>query len=154
MGDWFGQHWFVLLQSVGIIGSLLFTAVTLREDTKTRQVANLITITGHHREIWTQLYRRPELARVLDPHVDLQREPVRVEEALFINLLILHLRSVFHAVKQGLYLKPEGLGKDIAWFFSLPIPKLIWERNKAVQDEAFACFVDAARSKSERSCAG
>lgn len=145
MGEWFAQNWFVLLQSVGIVGSLLFTAVALREDTKTRRVANLITITGHHREIWTQLYRRPELARVLDPHVVVQREPVRVEEALFINLLILHLRSVFHAIRQGLYLKPEGLRKDIAWFFSLPIPKAVWEKNKALQDEAFVAFLETAR---------
>jgi len=147
MGDWLGQNWFILLQSVGIVGSLLFTAAALREDTKTRRVANLITITGHHREIWAQLFRRPELARVLDPHADVQRKPVRVEESLFINLLILHLRSVFHAIKQGLYLKPEGLGKDIAWFFSLPIPKTVWAKSKALQDEAFVAFLEAARDE-------
>ena len=38
---WFGQNWFILLQSVGIIGGLLFTAagllfsaVSLRSETE------------------------------------------------------------------------------------------------------------------------
>ncbi len=145
--DWLGPNWFILLQSVGIVGSLFFTADALREDAKARRVSNLITITGHHRDIWTQLYRRPDLARVLDSQANVDHEPIRDEEELFISLLILHLSSVFHAMNQGLYLKPEGLRKDIDWFFSLPIPKSVWNRNKALQDVAFVSFVEAKESR-------
>jgi hypothetical protein len=146
--DWLGQNWFILLQSVGIIGSLLFTAASLREDAKAQRISNLITVTDHHRDIWTQIYQRPDLARVMDPNVDVRRNPVREEEELFINLLILHLNSVFHATSEGLYLKPEGLRQDVDRFFSLPIPKAVWMRSKELQDEAFVCFVDSGREKS------
>jgi hypothetical protein len=145
--DWLGQNWFILLQSGGIIASLLFTAVSLRKDAKARRVSNLITITDHHREIWTQLYRRPDLARVIDATVDVQREPVRDDEELFINLLILHLSSAYHAMKEGLFLRPEGLRQDIDWFFSLPIPQMVWERSKALQDEEFVSFVEAEETR-------
>lgn len=132
-----------MLQSIDIIGSLLFIAVTLRDDAKARRISNLIRITDHHRDIWTQLYRRPDLSRVLNAKADIRDEPVRDEEELFINLLILHLNSAFHAMNAGLFLKPEGLRKDIDWFFSLPIPKAVWDRNKALQDAAFVSFVEA-----------
>ena len=72
---WFGQYWFVLLQGAGIVGGLLFTAVSLRIDTRVRRVGNLISITHEHRDIWTQLYSRPELWRVVDRHVDLRKSP-------------------------------------------------------------------------------
>ncbi|SRR5258706_7426685 len=144
---WFAENWFVLLQSAGIIGSLLFTAASLREDAKARRISNLITITDHHREIWTQLYGRPDLARVLDPRANLERYPVRNEEDVFINLLILHLSSAHHAMKEGMFLKPEGLRKDIDWFFSLPIPKAVWHRSKAFQDKAFVDFIEANEEK-------
>src|SRR5258708_5149420 len=98
---WFGQNWFVLLQSLGIVGGLLFTAVSLRIDTKVRRVGNLISVTHEHRDIWTQLYQRPELWRVLEQNVDLRKEPLTNEEELFVNLLILHLVSVHEAIKNG-----------------------------------------------------
>lgn len=142
--DWLGQNWFTLLQSAGIIGGLLFTAVSLRDDVKARRVSNLIAITHHHREIWTQLYQRPELARVLDAKIDVKRNPVRDEEELFVNLLTLHLSSVHHAMSQGLFIKLEGLRKDMDWFFALPIPKAVWERNRALQNESFVRFVEAS----------
>src|SRR5260221_13307070 len=64
--NWASDNWFILLQSLGIIGGLLFTAASLRLDEKTRRVGNLMAITKNHREIWTALYDRPELSRVLD----------------------------------------------------------------------------------------
>jgi hypothetical protein len=41
MGQWISENWFNLFSAVGIIGSLWFTAVSLRSDTKTRRIANL-----------------------------------------------------------------------------------------------------------------
>lgn len=145
--DWMGQNWFVLLQSVGIIGSLLFTAASLRADTKAQQISNLLTVADHHRDIWGQLYSRPELSRVLDPHADLEGRSVGEHEELFINLLILHLSSAYQAMSEGLFLKPEGLRRDIDWFFALPIPDMVWRKSKAFQDEGFVAFVENSRSR-------
>jgi hypothetical protein len=40
----------------------------------------------------------------------------------------------------------EGLRQDIRWFFSLPIPKAVWEKIKERQDTKFAKFVEACRA--------
>jgi hypothetical protein len=139
---WAADSWFVLLQSGSIVAGLVFTAVALRDDTRARRVGNLIAITQHHREIWTHLYSRPNLSRVLDSNVDLEKNPVTDEEELFVNLLILHLNSSYQAMKYGNFIKPEGLHQDIRLFFSLPIPSAVWEATKIFQDKDFVEFVE------------
>ncbi len=144
--NWASDNWFILLQSLGIIGGLLFTAASLRLDEKTRRVGNLMAITKNHREIWTALYDRPELSRVLDADADLEQRAITREEEWFLRFLILHLNTVHHALKSGVLLKLDGLHKDIRWFFSLPLPQAVWEKTKWLQDSDFVGFVEACRS--------
>jgi hypothetical protein len=140
---WFSENWFILLQSLAIIAGLLFTAFSFRLDAKTRRVSNLLEITKQHREIWTELYQRPELARISQKDVDLKIKPLTPEEELFIGFLILHLNSSYHAIKDGVFTKPEGLRKDIQQFFARPMAKMVWEKMKPFQDEDFVRFVEA-----------
>lgn len=35
---------------------------------------------------------------------------------------------------------------DVAWFFSLPIPKAVWEKLKPLQDEEFVAYVEECRN--------
>jgi len=37
---------------------------------------------------------------------------------------------------------PDGLGRDITWFFSLPIQRTVWGKLKPVQDGDFVRFVE------------
>jgi hypothetical protein len=142
---WVDMNWFNLLQSGGIIASLLVSAAALRLDANARRTGNLLEITENHREIWSYLYTHPELSRVLDASVDLKRVPVTTEEELFVNFLVLHLNSAFYAMKKDVYVKPEGLRRDIQLFFSLPIPDAVWEKVKALQEEDFVRFVESNR---------
>lgn len=142
---WWGQNWFFLLQSLGIIGGLLFTASALRIDAKVRRIGNLITITAHHRRLWSQLYSRAELLRLLDPKADLKRKPITAEEELFMMLLLVHLSTARHAMLDDMLVTPEGLRKDIHWFFSLPIPKAVWDKVKSRHDRDFVAFVEDCR---------
>ena len=145
--NWLNNNWLNLVQSGGIIAGLLFSAVALHLDANARRVSNVLSITQNHREIWTELYRRPELARVLEPKVDLETAPISHNEELFIRMLILHLNSVYHAQKYGLLLNLEGLPKDIQWFLSLPMPQIIWERIKPFQDADFVWYVESCRTQ-------
>ena len=131
-----------LVNAIGIIVSFLFAAVSLRSETKTRRIANLLTLTQSHRELWSGLIQRPELKRLLDPSADVSKTPITLEERIQVNLIILHLNSAFEAIKSGLVVKPEGLRKDVGWFFSLPIPRYVWEKMKALQNDDFAAFVE------------
>jgi hypothetical protein len=142
--QWLGQNWFELLQTVGIIASLLFTAYAMRRDEKARQISNLSAIKQDYIAIWNTLYERPELARVLDRTVDLNRHPVSTAEWLFVKLLILHLDSVHRAIKAGLFVSVEGMQRDIEEFFKSPIPKAVWDKLRPLQDKEFVRFIETS----------
>lgn len=139
---WLAGNWFDLLQTVGIVGSLLFTAYTVRRDEKARKVGNLIAIKQEHREIWKDLYDNPELTRVLEKRVDLDKKPISDAESLFVRSLILHLSTVFRAMRENMFVPLEGLGGDIREFFSLPIPREVWKKYRRFQNGDFVRFVE------------
>jgi hypothetical protein len=136
------ENWLNVLSAIGIVGSLLFTGVSLRSETRTRRISNLLTLTAGHREIWSQLFQFQALGGVLAGSADLEETPITLEEALYVNMIIQHFNSAFQAVKSGLVIKPEGVRQDVHWFFSLPIPHSIWEREKAFQNDDFVEFVE------------
>jgi len=143
-GEWISQNWFDLFSSAGIIGGLWFTAVSLHSETKTRRVANLLTITANYREVWKEFFRSPELARVIDPSADVAKEPVTPAERFFVNMVISHTSSVYEALKDELLTQQEGLRRDVKVFFSLPVPKAVWIKTKLLQNEDFAAFIESS----------
>jgi hypothetical protein len=146
MGGWIAENWFNVLNGLGVVGSLLFTAVSLRSETKTRRIANLLSLTHNHREIWSELFDHPALARVLDGSAKLEQAPITLEEQLYVNMVIQHLGSAYQAIKSGLTIKPEGMRQDVRWLFSLPIPKAIWENIKILQNDDFVEFIEECLS--------
>jgi hypothetical protein len=144
--EWLANNSFNLLSAVGIIGSLCFTAKSLRSETKTRRVANLLTITSNHREIWKEFLNNPRLARVRDARANTTKQPVTDAERIFVTFVILHMSSVFYAMSDQLVVKVEGLRRDIMQFFSLPIPREVWEKIKVLQNGDFVAFVESCRN--------
>jgi hypothetical protein len=106
----------------------------------------LLTITANHREIWREVLISPGLACVLDQSAKLISHPPTPEEEIFVNQVILHTGSVYYAMKGELVVKLEGLRRDVAQFFSLPIPKAIWDESKLVQNDEFVAFVESCRN--------
>jgi hypothetical protein len=145
IGEWILQNWFTLFSAIGIIAGLWFTAFSLRSETKTRRVANLLTITANHREIWKEFLNNPKLARVRDAAADMAKQPVTDAERVFVNLVIQHINSVYYAMSDQLVVKYEGLRRDIAQFFSLPIPQAVWDRMKVFQNDALVRFIEECR---------
>lgn len=60
--------------------------------------------------------------------------------------MIQHINSVYCAMNNQLVVKVEGLRRDIAQFLSLPIPREIWEKIKALQNYDFVAFVESCRN--------
>lgn len=141
---WIGGHGFDLLEGLGITASLLFATIALRREEKSRHTANLLAITAAHREIWSELFRRPDLKRVIAPQVDLAKKPVTEEESLFVTFLILHLNAVFKANRARMFVPAATLQKDIAMFFVLPIPQAVWKKSRSLQEADFVAFVEDA----------
>ena len=144
IGEWLSQNWFNLFSSAGIIGGLWFTAISLRSETKTRRVANLLIITANHRDVWKEFFHSPELARVIDPVADVSKMPVTSAEEFFVHMVISNTSSMYEALKDELVTKQEGLRRDVGSFFSLPVPNAVWSKTKLLQNQDFAAFIESS----------
>lgn len=138
---WLAENWFIFLSAVGIIGGLFYNAESHRSETKTRRISNQIALTEGHREIWKEFLKYPELGRVLEPGVD--PTSVTMREEIFVNMVIQHTNAVFHAMRDKLTISPEGLRRDVVEFFSLPIPRAVWDRMKVFQNDRFVAFLES-----------
>jgi len=139
---WAKDNWFSLVQGTGIVGSLLFTAVSLRIGTKARKVSDILTLSREHRELWREVRYRPELARVSRKEVDLIATPITNEEEAFLNLVFVHFNTGWMLASAGSLLSLDTLAADVAAFFRLPIPRSVWEETKAFRDRGFVLFVE------------
>lgn len=139
---WLVHHGESLLESIGIIGGLIFTGVALRRDSRARRVENLLTITQHQREIWSAAQNNPKLTQAFAVDRDARQQPPTPEERLFVRSLILHLGTVYRAIKLDELLKPQGMDADIRAFFSKPVVCRVWEEEMRFQDADFALFVN------------
>lgn len=89
------------------------------------------------------VFEYPELARILDASVDITATPVTLRESIYINILFQHVSSAYEALKDGLSVRPEGLCEDVRSFFSLPIPKTVWEKSKPLLNKDFVAFIQS-----------
>ena len=150
MSAWLTENWLNIVTVVFGSG-LWFTAYSIHKDTqirkeevKARKVANLLAITANHREVWKIFLYRKNLERVRDSSADIVKHPITHAERVFVNLVIQHVNSVYYAMSNQFVVEYEGLRRDIAQFFSLPIPKSVWNKIKQFQNEDFVKFVDDA----------
>jgi hypothetical protein len=117
--NWMAEHWFDLLQTVGIVGSLLLAAYVMRKDEQARRISNSIAINDQYRKIWRDIHEQPELARVLEKDADVAGRPISTGEEVFVTTLIGHLSTVCRATKRGEFVTLEGLQRDVLEFFAL-----------------------------------
>jgi hypothetical protein len=130
------------LGSVPIVVGLVLTVAQLRHVQEAQKISNQLEITKQHREIWSRLFENPELGRILKQHVNLEQKPVTAHENLMVTFLILHLKASFRAKEASMLVPALALREDIRSFFSLPIPKEVWNRSRRFQDEDFLKFVE------------
>lgn len=140
---WLYEHGFTLLQTFGIVAGLFFTGWTIRMEARERRIENLFLLAAAHREIWSTLYQKPELARVLQTDFpDGPPEPT-LEERIFVRSLILHLSASFQARRYGMYFNESGLAADVRQFFAKPIPRAVWRVLRGFQEADFVLYMEA-----------
>lgn len=152
MGAWYSwleQNWFTLVQSSGIMGSILLTALMLRRDRRTRRVSDLLTLAAHHRDLWGDMHRRPELSRIAAAETDLIGFPITIQEEEYLLLVIMHFYTGFMLAREGSLVTLETMAADAGSFFVLPLPANVWARTRSQRDPAFVRFVDEAVSARE-----
>lgn len=143
IGAWIFDNLFNLLAAAVAICSLWFTALAFRSETKTRRIANLLTVTANHREVWQEFLSNPALSRIRSASVDTSKHPITDAEIIFVTMVTHHVNSVYYTISDQLIVKVEGLRRDIAQFFALPIPRQVWEKIKVFQNDDFVAFVES-----------
>jgi hypothetical protein len=150
MEQWLAENSFNIVGTVFGSG-LWFTAFSIRKDaiarkeeTNARRIANLLAITANHREIWKEYLNNPKLTRVRDAAADTAKQPVTDAEQVFVSLVIAQTNNAYYAVSDKLVVEYEGLRRDIADFFSLPVPKAVWRKSKPLQNRDFAAFIESS----------
>lgn len=143
MASWLGENWFSLFQTFGIIGGLIFTSATIREDHKTRQFANILALAERHRELWKEAVDRPDLSRVFDPKANLSVGATMPEEE-FLNLVFIHFELGWRLARSIGADEVRAQWHDIRKFFSLPLPFSVWEHTKSSRNQGFVRFVESA----------
>lgn len=146
--DWVAHNWFSVLQTGTLSVALFLIGFAIFLEARARRVANLIQLSQQHRELWERLYVQPDLERILDPSPNLENQPLTAQEELFVIFIILHLANTYSAMRSGFFPKPRGLRRDIELFFSLPIPKIVWNKVKELHEVAFTKFVEHSLSTS------
>lgn len=82
------------------------------EETKSPRISNLLAITANHRELWKECFHDPELARVIHPAADLEKQPVTPAEEFFMSMMISHTSSTYEALKEELLTKQDRFSRD------------------------------------------
>ena len=146
--SWVNEHWHTLLESVGIIGGLIFTGVTVRRDLEARRTTEQLTLATQHRRLWGELHRRKSLSRMLEPDRNLEACPISREEELFLLLAFVHFHTGWLICREENSLTPLSvLAADAGHFFRLPVPQAVWQRARSRHQPEFVAFIEeAARS--------
>lgn len=132
-----------MVQSGGIIGGLFFAAISARQDAKARRLNAALSLAQQHREIWSELHRRPELGRILQGDVDLVSQPTTVQEEEFLNVAFVHVQVGWEIAQSGSIVEEDTLRSDMRHFLSYPLPRSVWNRTKGHREPGFVTFMES-----------
>ena len=142
--SWVQGNWSSFVGAVGIIGSLLFTAAYFREDSKNRLVTNLLAIEDRHRAFWSEAQQRKDLKRIFSHEAAAVEQPLTSEEELFMRRVILYFATGWRLEKILNRGEMNLLFRDVSEFFSLPLPRAVWDKCKKFNNPQFVRFVERA----------
>lgn len=106
----------------------------------------LLALEEQHRELWSELHRCPELARILEPAPDLIALPVTPAESEFLNTVFVHFCTGWRLAAEHRVLSVKDLGRDIRQFLQNPIPLQVWNRTTGIREKRFVEFVERVRA--------
>jgi hypothetical protein len=141
---WVTANWFDLLQGVGIICGLLFTGAAFVQSGRSHRLDALLRLSEQHRNLWSEVHRRQDLARILKADVDLVSHPITAAENEFLNLVFAHFALGWEMAVQRRIISRETYRRDLLEFLTLPIPNRVWEGTKAFRDPCFVRFVESS----------
>ena len=135
-------NWFLLMQSIGIIFSILLGGYATLREARSRRVGNYLQLIQFHRDVWKLTIDNPDLNRVRDASVDPSTHPATPEENQFLSFLFLHITCTFELQQSSNLVKIERFEYDINELLTLPLVAKFWQDNKQYYNAKFVAFVD------------
>lgn len=145
MSDWLKHDWFTLVQSAGIIGTLLITLYTLRRDAWSRKITNYLSLISYHRDIWRITIEKPQLNRIKSFDQSLTERALTDEERQFLTFVFLHITCSYEMQKHHAMPSIQMLSYDIAELTRAPLVKRFWEENKRYYNDDVVQFIDSCK---------
>ena len=142
--SWVDGNWFNVIQTVGIIGSLWVATTAANRDARAKGIENLLSLSEHHRELWKEMPGQNDLVRIFQPDADTVLVPVTVAEAEFLNLVIVHYQTGWFIAKADGPTTLAEMRADVRSFFTLPLPRAVWEKSRHNRNKDFVRFVERA----------
>lgn len=137
----------MLVQSAGIVLSILLSAYLMIRDKRSRRLANYIQLVQYHRDIWRMTLELDGLDRVTSRDPALSSEEPSVREAQFLTFIFLHMTCSFELAKQNEIITIEQLQFDFTEFLKAPLVAAFWSARKQYYNTDFAAFVDGCVEK-------
>jgi hypothetical protein len=144
LSSWVDGNWFNVIQTSGIIGSLWLAAAAANRDARAKEIENLLSLSEHHRELWKSVPQRKDLQRVFQADANVLLTPATVTETEFLNLVIVHFQTGWWIARAGGITTLKELKADARSFFSLPLPRAVWEKTKSFRNRRFVKFIEYA----------
>ncbi len=141
---WATDNWFSLVQTLGIVGGLWLTASSANREAKAREIQNLLTLSEHHQKLWMEFVGREDLEKIFDPAAGTQPPLATIAEKEYLNSVIVHFQTGWWIARSGGITPLEEIRRDARSFFSLPLPRAVWEETKATRNQQFVRFVENA----------
>ena len=141
ISDFLLENWFDLLQTVFIVVGFVLTYRATRHDIRSSRVDHLLQINESHRDIWAKTYEQPELLRIKESELDLEKYPITESERRIVKEGILHIYAVYEAI-QNRQIDKGKMEKDIAGYLQLPIPNAVWQEVKIYHNQQFVSYID------------
>lgn len=138
------ENWLNLAQTISLLGGGLLAMVVFLRENRGRKLGHFLTLAQQHRELWSEAHRRPELARIFQSEVDLIANPISPVEEEFLYLVIVHFQTGWLLANDAAFLDKRNMAADAKAFFSLPLPRTVWNATRADRDPKFVRFIERA----------
>ena len=137
--------WFTAVQTIGIIGSLVFAAYTVRRGIAASQLQNYIQLTQYHREVWRMTLELDDLERVRSKDIPDTEFNLTQKEKQFLTFVFLHITCSYEMSKRNEMISIDKLKQDISEFIGYPLVLKFWEQNKKYYNDDFSMFITECR---------
>jgi hypothetical protein len=84
------------------------------------------------------------LERIFLTNFDILKSPPTVAETEFLNLIFSHYQTGWRLSKSGAAVTLAEMVADVRGFFSLPLPREVWEKTKQFRNRKFVQFIERA----------